>query len=116
MHLITSILAGLLGSVVGAAARAGVEAAERQLNGEPQAENVMIVASPTAGLAAGVAGIILGARRAFWLGAVLSAAGADRLDAKVLGRFGIDPEALVARAKEAAARARSGAEEPATEA
>jgi hypothetical protein len=106
MHLILSILAGLLGSVVGAAARVGIDAADRRLNGEAQPENLVIVASPSAGLVAGVAGIVIGVRRAFWLGAVLSAAGADRLDARVMGRFGLDPEALVAKAKEAAARAR----------
>ena len=105
MHLILSILAGLLGSVAGAAARVGIDAVDRQLKGEAQPENLMIVASPSAGLVAGVAGIVLGVRRAFWLGAVLSAAGADRLDARVMGRFGLDPEALVAKAKKAAARA-----------
>ena len=39
---------------------------------------------------------------AFWLGAVLGAAGADRLDWWVLERVGVDRDALLARARKAA--------------
>lgn len=109
MNLILSMVAGLAGSVLGGAVRAGVDAADRQLRGEPQPESMVIVGSPTAGVAAGVLGILLGVRRAFWLGAVLSAAGSDRLDVRLLGRMGIDMETMMARAKEAATRARASA-------
>jgi hypothetical protein len=62
-----------------------------------------------AALIGGAVGSVLGLRMAFWVGAVLGAAGADRLDAMLLGRVGIDMDALVAKATEAASRARSTA-------
>ncbi|HET6379865.1 MAG TPA: hypothetical protein VFH63_02360 [candidate division Zixibacteria bacterium] len=111
IHLLLSILAGVAGSALGSAARVGIDAADRRLNGEPLPENVVINASPTAGAVAGVLGIFLGVRRAFWVGAVLSAAGAERLDRRVLGRAGIDLDGLVARAQEAAAQARGRIDE-----
>jgi ribosomal protein L12E/L44/L45/RPP1/RPP2 len=64
--------------------------------------------SPVAGLVGGVAGGMIGAGTAFWIGAVLGAAGMDRLDAKLLGQVGVDMDALVAKAVEAAGRARAG--------
>ena len=70
MHLILSILAGFAGSALGAAARAGIDAAERQLRGEPQPDNVIVNASPVAAVAGGALGLILGARRAFWIAAL----------------------------------------------
>jgi hypothetical protein len=50
-------------------------------------------------------GSLLGVSVAFWVGAVLGAAGTDRLDAMLLGRVGIDMDALVAKATEAATEA-----------
>jgi hypothetical protein len=109
MHLILSILAGFAGSALGAAARAGIDAAERQLRGEPQPDNVIVNASPVAAVAGGALGLILGARRAFWIAAVLSAAGSHRLDERLMGKAGIDLDGLIAKAQEAAAQARSKA-------
>jgi len=46
MSLILSILAGLLGSLFGSAARAGTAAARAQLEGEPMPEVLNISGSP----------------------------------------------------------------------
>src|SRR5213079_3428782 len=43
-----------------------------------------------------------GVGMAFWLGAVLGAAGADRLDWWLLDRLGVDRDALMAKARQAA--------------
>jgi hypothetical protein len=130
MNLLISIPAALLGSVVGSAARGGLAMAQAQLGatmpaagGSPgpdeptaavPAATINVSISPVAGLVGGAAGSMLGVSVAFWIGAVLGAAGTDRLDAMLLGRVGIDMDALVAKATEAANRARSGvSDEPA---
>lgn len=110
MQLILSLIAGVAGSAFGAGARMLVDGAERGAapgTGEPIVVNGSIVAA----LAGGLLGAILGARRAFWLAAVLSAAGAERLDRKLLSRAGVDYGALVERAMETARQARSAAED-----
>jgi hypothetical protein len=107
MGLILSIVAALAGSTAGSAVRAGMGLAERQLeSGEGEAGPLVISGSLVAGVAGGVLVDALGgkAATAFWLGAVLGAAGAERLDWWVFRRFGIDPEKLVARARDAAER------------
>lgn len=110
MHLILSLVAGLAGSAFGAGARMLVDGAER--GGPPSADEPIVVnGSIVAALAGGLFGAILGARRAFWLAAVLSAAGAERLDRKLLSRAGVDYGALVERAMETARQARSAAED-----
>lgn len=125
MHLLISIPAALLGSLVGSAARGGMLMAQAQLStqaSEPDDQDesveavparaaaaINISVSPVAGLIGGAVGSVLGLRMGFWVGAVLGAAGTDRLDAMLLGRVGIDMDALVARATEAATRARSTA-------
>ena len=113
MSLILSILAGLLGSLFGSAARAGTAAARAQLEGEPMPEVLNISGSPVAGIAGGVVGVVLGPKTAFWLGAVLGAAGMDRFDAILLRRVGIDLDALMAKATEAAKSAQAAAGEAA---
>jgi hypothetical protein len=106
MKLILSILAGVAGSAVGAAARVGVDTLDRGSRSGSD-EPVVVNGSLTAAVAGGLFGTLLGGpRRAFWLAAVLSAAGAERLDAKLLSRAGIDYGALVDRAVSAARQAR----------
>ena len=99
MGIIFTTLAALVGSLVGAAAREGVGLARRQAAGEggPPAVTLTasIIASATVGL---ITSLVGGSRLAFWLGAVLGAAGADQLDEMVFGRVGFDPADLVARA------------------
>jgi hypothetical protein len=73
-----------------------------QLEGGPMPETLNISGSPIAGLVGGVVGTVMGTRTAFWLGAVLGAAGMDRFDAILLRRVGIDMDAFVAKANEAA--------------
>jgi hypothetical protein len=109
MGLILSILGALGGSVAGAAVRAGIGMAERQLGargkeGEKASEPMMINGSLVGGVAAGVVADAVGGGvgLAFWLGAVLGAAGADRLDWWLLERIGVDRNALMARAIKAA--------------
>jgi hypothetical protein len=110
MHLILSILAGLAGSTLGAAARLLVDSADAgALPGAD--EPIALRGSISAAVVGGLLGTILGARRAFWLAAVLSAAGAERLDRKLLARAGVDYDALVERAMETARQARSAAED-----
>jgi predicted MFS family arabinose efflux permease len=125
MNLLISIPAALLGSLVGSAARGGMLMAQAQLSAQateaddqdesvdavpaPAAATINISVSPVAALIGGAVGSMLGLRVAFWVGAVLGAAGTDRLDAMLLGRVGIDMDALVAKATEAATRARSTA-------
>ncbi|HKO32575.1 MAG TPA: hypothetical protein VJY85_02410 [Candidatus Limnocylindria bacterium] len=108
MSLILSILAGMLGSLFGSAARAGTAMARAQIEGEPLPD-VNISGSPVAGMAGGVVGVVMGPKTAFWFGAVLGAAGMDRFDAVVLKRVGIDMDALVAKATEAAKQAQAAA-------
>ena len=99
MGIIFTTLAALLGSLFGAAARDGVGLAQRQAageGGEPSITlNASIIASASVGL---ITSLVGGSRLAFWLGAVLGAAGADRLDEMLFGRVGFDPADLVARA------------------
>ena len=65
---------------------------------------MMINGSLVGGVAAGVVADAVGGGvgLAFWLGAVLGAAGADRLDWWVLERVGVDRNALIAKARKAA--------------
>jgi len=133
MNLLIAIPAALLGSLIGSAARGGLAMVQAQLGeklatadtAEPDeplaaaaAGTINVSVSPVAGLIGGALGSMLGVSVAFWVGAVLGAAGTDRLDAMLLGRVGIDMDALVAKATEAATQAakqaRSGAsDEPA---
>lgn len=113
MSLILSILAGLLGSVFGSAARTGAAMGRAQLEGKPMPEVLNISGSPIAGLVGGVVGLAMGPRTAFWLGAVMGAAGMDRFDAILLRQVGIDMDALVAKANEAAQSAAGEAAEAA---
>ena len=65
---------------------------------------MMINGSLVGGVAAGVVTDAVGGGvgMAFWLGAVLGAAGADRLDWWLLDRLGVDRDALMAKARQAA--------------
>jgi uncharacterized membrane protein YbhN (UPF0104 family) len=106
MGLVLSIFAALGGSVAGAAVRAGITVVDQQLTkraGEAS-EPMMINGSLVGGVAAGVVADAVGGGvgLAFWLGAVLGAAGADRLDWWVLERVGVDRDALIAKARKAA--------------
>jgi hypothetical protein len=104
MRLIVSILAGFAGSLAGSATRVGVNLAERQLERAGPPDVVAVNGSLVGGLAAGmIADAVGGPRLAFWLGAVLGAAGTDRLDWWVLRKVGVDPEQMMARARDAAA-------------
>ena len=106
MGLILSIFAALGGSVAGAAVRAGITVVDQQLakRESDASEPMMINGSLVGGVAAGVVADAVGGGvgLAFWLGAVLGAAGADRLDWWVLERVGVDRDALLARARKAA--------------
>ncbi len=115
--MILSILAALFGSGLGGAVRAGVTVAERRLGtadatDEPVAVSGSLVAALVAGTLCNTFGRSL--RVSFWVGAVLGAAGTERLDWWVLRRFGVDPERLMAQARAAAgqkaAQVRSRAE------
>jgi hypothetical protein len=108
MHLIFSLIAGMAGSALGGAARLVVDSIDRGAGPSPD-EPVVVSGSITAAAAGGLLGVILGAGRGFWLAAVLSAAGAERLDRKLLSRAGVDYGALVERAMEAARQARQDA-------
>ena len=122
MQLLISIPAALLGSMLGSAVRGAVAMAQARVAGgaEPDAESsdtINVSGSPVAALTGGLAGSMLGPGTAFWIGAVLGAAGMDRFDAKLLGTVGIDMDALVKKAVKAAAKARQSgatADEPAT--
>ncbi|HET6745497.1 MAG TPA: hypothetical protein VFH90_06560 [Candidatus Limnocylindria bacterium] len=115
MQLLISIPAALLGSLLGSAVRGAVATAqERVAAGDDEdagdlSDTINISPSPVAAVAGGLAGSILGPGTAFWVGAVLGAAGMDRFDAKVLGAVGIDMDALVKKAVKAAAQARESA-------
>jgi hypothetical protein len=113
MRLFLSILAAMAGSTLGAAARTAADAADRLVRNEPMAEGpVTVNGSVTAAVVGGFLGTLLGGpRRAFWLGAMLGAAGADRFDAMLLSRFGLDANTLMAKATAAAGRARAMASE-----
>ena len=110
MRFLASVIAAMLGSSLGVAVRVGLETVEHQMKGEPMDETIVVGGSLTAGLAGGVIGSFLGVRRAFWLGAIFGAAGAKRFDAMILGRMGIDTDALMAKATEAAGRAKAAAQ------
>ena len=122
MGLILSILAGIAGSLAGGVARAGVDFAEQQVRRSGTDQDVNINASLVGAVASGVVADTVGGGPglAFWLGAVLGAAGADRLDWWLLKRIGVDRDALMAKAREAtmskAAEIRgNGAEDVASE-
>ena len=102
MSLILGILAGLLGSLFGSAAKAGAAMGRAQLAGEPMPDVMNLSGSPIAGVVGGVVGAVAGPRTAFWLGAVMGAAGVDRFDAFLLKQVGIDMDAMVAKANVAA--------------
>jgi hypothetical protein len=115
--MIIRIGAALFGSALGAVVRAGVTVVERQVGTAEPVEGPIVVsgslvAAVTAGIVCGVLG--RGPRLAFWFGALLTAAGTDRLDGWVLQRFGVDRDRLVAQARAVAAAAaarRSGTTE-----
>jgi hypothetical protein len=112
MGLILSLVAALAGSVAGSGVRAGVRMAEQQLDKtKASAEPMTVNGSLVGGVAAGVLADAIGggAVLAFWLGAVLGAAGADRLDFWVLRRVGVNPDDLMARARDAAVEAQERA-------
>ena len=113
MSLILGILAGLLGSLFGSAAKAGAAMGRAQLAGEPMPDVMNLSGSPIAGIVGGVVGLVAGPRTAFWLGAVMGAAGVDRFDAFLLKQVGIDMDAMVAKANEAAQSAAGDAAEAA---
>jgi predicted membrane-bound spermidine synthase len=103
MRLILSILLSFVGTLVGSGVRSAINLAERQLEHAGPPGDVNINGSLVGGVAAGVvADAIGGPRLGFWLGAVFGAAGADRLDWWILRRAGLDPEKLMARARDAA--------------
>jgi hypothetical protein len=116
--MIIAMLAALVGSGLGSGVRAGVSFVEQRLGiaetaAEPTDTVITVNGSLVSALVAGTIASTLGrgARFAFWLGAVLGAAGADRLDLWLLRRLGVDPEKLMAQARDAAtqqaARARA---------
>lgn len=115
MHLLISIPAALLGSMLGSAVRGGVAQAQHRVeaagkkNASQAADDINVSGSPVAALAGGLVGSVMGWGTAFWVGAVLGAAGMDRLDARLLGMVGIDMDAMVAKAMKAAANARDAA-------
>jgi len=110
MHTILAIFAALAGSTFGNGVRAGVDVASRRMQGGSADDSMMINGSLLASVVAGttVGAVGGGARLAFWIGAVLGAAGADRLDWVVLKRFGLDRDKLIAQAREAARGAGGG--------
>jgi hypothetical protein len=115
--MIVRIFAALLGSGMGAGVRAGVAVVEQQIGtAEPAEGPVVVSGSLVAAVVSGIVCTVLGRgpRTAFWFGAVLTAAGADRLDGWVLQRFGVDRDRLVAQARAAAAAtaARRRGQEP----
>jgi hypothetical protein len=118
--MIGSIFFALLGGTLGSAVKNAVDMAERTVTqGEAPEGPVTISASLVGSAVAALLGtVFLGPRRAFWLSALFAAAGADRLDRAVLRTAGIDVDALVAKAQEAAkaAAARRGGGEEAAEA
>jgi hypothetical protein len=117
MHTILAIFAALAGSTFGNGVRAGVDVASKRMQGGSADDSMMINGSLLASVVAGttVGAVGGGASLAFWIGAVLGAAGADRLDWVVLRRFGLDRDKLIAQARERAmgaakqARRRTGA-------
>ena len=122
MQLLISIPLALLGSLVGSAVRGAVATAQARVDGtgdegaSDASDTISVSGSPVAALAGGLAGSMLGPGTAFWIGAVLGAAGMDRFDAKLLGSVGIDMDALVKKAVKAASNARqsgAAADEPA---
>lgn len=107
MRTIACTFAALLGSSFGSTIRIGVEALGDRAEGAappagPITANGAVLSSLGVGLISATLG--RGPRLAFWLGAVLGAAGAERFDSLLFRRFGIDRDELIARAKEAAAR------------
>jgi hypothetical protein len=105
MHTILAIFAALAGSTFGNAIRAGVDTASQRLQGgttkdDPIMVNGSLLASVVTGTTVSTVGG--GAGLAFWIGAVLGAAGADRLDWVVFKRFGLDRDKLIAQARDAA--------------
>lgn len=109
--MIIATLAAFLGSALGSGVRTGVSLVEQRLGiaegaAEPASDVITINGSLVSALAAGTIASTLGrgARFAFWFGAVLGAAGVDRLDMWLLRRLGVDPEKLMAQARDAAAQ------------
>jgi hypothetical protein len=105
MHTILAIFAALVGSTFGNAIRAGVDTASQRLqSGTTADDSIMVNGSLLASVVTGttVSTIGGGTGLAFWIGAVLGAAGADRLDWVVFKRFGLDRDKLIAQARDAA--------------
>jgi hypothetical protein len=109
MRTIACTFAALLGSSFGSVVRLGIDALGDRFEGAapppgPIVANGAVLSSLGVGLVAATLG--RGPRLSFWLGAVLGAAGAERFDALLFRRFGIDGDELMARAREAAQRRR----------
>ncbi len=104
--MILSILAALIGSGFGGGVHAGVTLAEQRLRSSEPTGPLTVSGSLVAALVAGIGCNALGRslRTAFWFGAVLGAAGSDRLDWWVLRRFGVNPERLIEQARAVAAQ------------
>jgi len=110
--MIGSIFFALLGGTFGSAVKNAVDMAVRTVTrDEAPPESITISASLVGSGAAALLGtVLLGPRRAFWLSALFAAAGAEQLDRAVLRTVGVDVDALVAKAQQAAkaAAARRG--------
>jgi hypothetical protein len=105
MHTILAIFAALVGSTFGNAIRAGVDTASQRLQGgTTKDDSIMVNGSLLASVVTGttVSTVGGGAGLAFCIGAVLGAAGADRLVWVVFKRFGLDRDKLIAQARDAA--------------
>jgi hypothetical protein len=103
--MIISTIAALFGSGLGGAVRAGVTVVERQLGtAEPAEGPIRVSGSLVAAITAGIVCSLLGRgpRLAFWFGALLTAAGTERIDWWALRRLGIDPDRLMEQARAAA--------------
>ncbi len=104
--MIISTIAALLGSGLGGAVRAGVTIVERRLGtAEPAEGPIRVSGSLVAAFTAGIVCSLLGRgpKLAFWFGALLAAAGTERIDWWALRRLGVDPERLMEQARGAAA-------------
>jgi hypothetical protein len=109
MRIIACTFAALVGSSFGGVIRIAVDAVADRAAGDaspegPVTANGAVLSSIGVGLVSATLG--RSPRLAFWLGAVLGAAGADRFDDTLFARFGINRDALMARAREAVARQR----------
>lgn len=97
MRLIVGLVAALVGSLLGSALSGGMETIRARHAGEPEPV-INVSVSPSAAIAGATVGLVLGLRTAFWVGALVAAAGSARVDAILLRRVGIDMDELIARA------------------